>query len=311
MTDVHTHLIPSGLVERIGRGWLAADARDGSLVVDGVEIAVEALYEPSSLVAMLDRRAVGSACVSIPPPLYRQHLGEADASAWVEAVNDGLERLCGAYRARFRGLAHLPIEHPRLAVAEAERRCGKEWAGFAIASHAPRVTLSDPALRPLWSVLNSDGGSFVFVHPAEPEDARLSRWYLANLLGNPYETALAAAHLVFGGVVSSFPDIRFCLAHAGGVTAAVASRWQRGYETKRPGLPRERSPDELLRRLYADCVVFDRPYLDLTASVFGEEHVLLGSDWPFPMGQSEGLAAALLRANSRRALGLVIAEVQA
>jgi aminocarboxymuconate-semialdehyde decarboxylase len=303
VTDVHMHLVPSGLVDRV-RGGLSGVAlsRDGHVVLDGQEIGVAALYEPRRLEDALDERGVDVGCVSAPPPLYRQTLPLDEGQLWTQAVNDSLEELARSSNGRVRCLAHLPVEHPAVALSEASARRGPDWAGFAIASHAPDVTLADAGLRPLWELLD-ERGAFVFVHPGEPEDARLANWYLTNLLGNPYETGLAAAQLVFGGVVASFERIRFCLAHAGGVTAALAGRWQQGFDTERPGVPREHAPRTLLRRLYVDCVAFSDLYLELAAAVFGADHVLLGSDWPFPMGAAAGDVAGF-GANATRALEL-------
>ena len=285
VTDVHMHHVPSGLVER----------------VQGELPDVAPLYDRGLLDDALSERAVDVGCVSIPPPLYRQTLPLEDAQRWTQAVNDSLEELARSSGGQIRCLAHLPIEHPTVARSEASARSGPDCAGFAIASHAPGVTLADAELRSLWEVLD-ERRAFVFIHPGEPEDARLDRWYLANLLGNPYETGLAAAHLVFGGVIASFEEIRFCLAHAGGVTAALTGRWQRGFDTQRPGVPHEHAPHALLRKLYVDSVAFSDLYLELASAVFGPEHVLLGSDWPFPMGAFDDARATDLGANATRAL---------
>ncbi len=302
VTDVHVHAVPPGLVERARGGLSGAVVSDaGELVLDGTEVGLAALYDARQLQRSLDERGVDVGCVSIPPPLYRQTLSAGPARIWTQAVNDALGELARASGGRLRSLAHLPIEHPGIALSEARARDGRDWVGFAIASHAPRVGLADPELRPLWEALDERGG-FVFVHPGTPEDERLVRWYLTNLLGNPYETGLAAAELVFGDVLVSFGRIRFCLAHAGGVTAALAGRWQRGFDTQRPGLPLEHAPRTLLRKLYVDCVAFSDLYLELAAEVFGAEHVLLGSDWPFPMGALSVRRAPSFGANATRAL---------
>ena len=106
-----------------------------------------------------------------------------------------------------------------------------------------------------------------------------------NLVGNPYETAVAAAHLVLGGVCERFARIRFCLAHAGGALPMLAGRLQHGYATDRPGIDKTLAPPtEILRRFLVDCIAHDPKALELAAAVVGERHVLFGSDWPFPMG---------------------------
>src|SRR5262249_33758866 len=142
------------------------------------------------------------------------------------------------------------------------------------------------AFDDVWGALDEGGGRFVLVHPVDAPDPRLRSYYLTNLLGNPYETAVAAAFLIFSDAVSRFPRVNFCLAHAGGATAMLVGRWQHGYETKRPGLERRLSlaPAEAVKRLYVDSIAHSGLALDFVGEVFGPDHVLLGSDWPFPMG---------------------------
>ncbi len=170
-----------------------------------------------------------------------------------------------------------------MVVARREADAGERWFS-APAPAFGQLTYSDPALEPLWQVL--DGcGAFLFLHPGECCDGRLSDYYLGNLLGNPYETTVAAAHLVFGGVIERYPGLTFGLAHGGGATALLAGRWQRGFDTSRPGISLSGSPPvDLIRRIYVDSIVHGAAGLELVASVFGDDHILFGSDWPFPMG---------------------------
>ncbi|HET6742075.1 MAG TPA: amidohydrolase family protein, partial [Kribbella sp.] len=152
----------------------------------------------------------------------------------------------------------------------------------------------------VWRVLDA-AEAFTLIHPGASDDKRLDSFYLSNLLGNPYETGVAAASLVFADVPGRFPGIRFCLCHGGGVTAAVAGRWQRGIDQARPGIAPVSLPvAEALRRFYVDDLTHDDAVLELLTSTFGAERVLAGSDWPFPMGSDEvsteraaGLSAAV------------------
>ena len=116
-------------------------------------------------------------------------------------------------------------------------------------------------------------------------DTRLAKFYLENLVGNPYETAVAAAHLVMAGVPSRFPRIRFCLAHAGGMFTTLVGRTQRGFDTLRPDVDLDVEPPlQAARRFYADCIAHHPATLRHAKEVLGEDKVLFGSDWPFPMG---------------------------
>jgi aminocarboxymuconate-semialdehyde decarboxylase len=311
--DVHAHLapvLPGALAGIDGVTW---DAARAALVVDGHAVAMKSLYEPFALLRWMDGHRVSRAWISVPPPLYRQGLDAAAAVRWADYLNTGLRQICDVHADRLAPLFHLPVEHPRVARELADAWLHRNAAGFAIAAggHAGHV-YSDAALDPLWARLDA-AGAFVFIHPGHCCDGRLQAFYLENLAGNPYETGIAAAHLVFSGVPERFPRLRLCLAHGGGTTPMLAGRWQRGRETMRPGVDQNVEPPVAsLGRLYADCIVHDSAALELAAHVFGDDHVLFGSDWPFPMGlpdphaQLEQLAPQLrdriLRDNAQRLL---------
>jgi aminocarboxymuconate-semialdehyde decarboxylase len=287
--DIHAHLIPlvrSTVRDLPGIEW---DADRDLLQVDGTALAVPQLYKPQALIDWMDRHRVARAWVSIPPTLYRLGQDEAAARPWVDRVNDGLAEVASRHPDRLEALFHLPVRHPALAAAAARRLIGAGRARFAMpagsAVHA--VMLSDEAYEPLWRTL-AEGRAFLFLHPSRGCDARLDRHSLQNLLGNPFETAVAAAHLAMSGVGERFPEITFCLAHGGGVTAAVAGRLARGRETGRPEIDtRVEPPRTAFRRFCVDCITHDPAGLALAAATFGDEHVLFGSDWPFSMGLPE------------------------
>jgi aminocarboxymuconate-semialdehyde decarboxylase len=283
--DVHAHLVPV-LLERLGTleavSW---DAQRRVLSVDGHAVSVPALYDPAALVEWMDRQQVRQAWISIPPPFYRQQL-ESDAAAhWSGYLNDGLAQICAAHADRLAPLFHVPIEHPPLAAQIAAGRIAQGARGFSIAAGGPGTPVySDQRLDALWTALDA-ADCFVFIHPGACCDGRLKAFYLENLVGNPYETAVAAAHLMFGGVCHRFTKLRFCLAHGGGATAMLAGRMQHGFATGRAGIDTAREPPRaLLARFHVDCVTHDNAALAFAAQTFGEERVVFGSDWPFPMG---------------------------
>lgn len=228
--------------------------------------------------------------VTVPPAFYRQGLDAAAARRWATAANDGIFAAV-ADHPQLSTLAYLPLEHPTVALREYERARGGPHRGVTAAAGAASISLADNTLRALWRRLDTDG-ALVLLHPGASPDPRLSPFYLGNLLGNPMETTLAAAQLLFGDVASSFPGIRFVLVHGGGAVAALAGRWQQGVETARPGLPQLTEPPmEAVRRFFVDLVTHDTRVTDLVVAVFGEDRVVLGSDWPFPMGLADPLGA--------------------
>jgi aminocarboxymuconate-semialdehyde decarboxylase len=284
--DIHVHLVPV-VADRLAP-ISGVELHDGKLVVDGHRIGIEAIYKPDKLIAWMDDNRVEQALVSAPPPLYRAHLDRDAAGHWFDYVNDGLQEICANRSDRLQHLPHLPIEHPDLAVDIADRWKDKGGPGFAAGvGGACGKLLSDENLTALWANLN-DQKSLLFLHPGQCCDGRLKDFYLENLLGNPHETSVAVGHLIFAGVPYAYPDIQFCLAHGGGNTAMMAARWQRGFDTNRPGIdPSLPTPETLLTRFFVDCIVHDAATLDLCRSVFGADKIMFGSDWPFPMGMPD------------------------
>ena len=276
---MHTHLAPAvdGTLPGVSR-------EDDRLVVDGHRVALQGLYEPDRLCEHLRGAGLSEAVVSIPPPFFRQRLSAAAAEAWVRAANEGLAQVTEPH-VELRRLAYLPLEHPRLARAEYDRvRDDEAWSGVVASAGGRTDSLASPAVEPLWQALDDDG-RLVLLHPGDSPDPRLEEFYLANLLGNPVETAIAAAQLVFGRVVTRWPRIRFLLAHCGGCVPGLVGRWERAVHTERPGLvPLDEGPRQAVRRFFVDCLAHDPAVVDLAAAVFGEEKIVLGSDWPFPMG---------------------------
>ncbi|MFC0625265.1 amidohydrolase family protein [Kribbella deserti] len=268
--DVHTHLIPPTVLGAAQQKRFGLSIDGNSLVVDGrTRLPLRRMASPQALLEWVDAQGLDGALVSVPPPLFRYELG----AEWADLVNEGLRQLA---EPRLRVLGHLVLAEPAMAVSLAAEGV---FSGFALGTAGFRER------DELWQVLH-ELEAFTLIHPGHCDDARLAPYYLSNLLGNPYETALAAAELVFGEVPGRFPGIRFCLCHGGGVAAALAGRWQRGVATDRPGVP-EVGVADALRRFYVDDLVHDPAVLGLVTEVFGPDRVLVGSDWPFPMGADQ------------------------
>lgn len=289
--DVHTHLVPTAPLNA-GLADVAADvAWDGkteTLVMDGHTHGPKALFRPHELVAWMDRNAVATAWISLPPLCYRLHLTAAQTQAWLAAMNEGLLDLSDGFRERFKPLFYLPVQHPALAHEIAAHWIARGHLRFAMAAgDGANAMLSDASYEPLWQALDA-ASAFLFLHPATSCDARLVPFHLQNLVGNPTETAIAAAHLVVSGVIDRHRKLRICLAHGGGTSAAIAARLERGRASGRLQ-PKGENTDlrAKFRRFCVDCVVHDAAALEFSAQVHGPENVLFGSDWPYPMGLPE------------------------
>ncbi|MDH7799521.1 MULTISPECIES: amidohydrolase family protein [unclassified Beijerinckia] len=286
--DVHAHLAPV-VPERLARiddvSW---DAGKGVMIIDGHVVGMKPLFQPDALLQWMDKNGVAHAWISAPPPLYRQQLRGAQARAWAHYVNDGLRDIAAASDGKFTALMHLPIEDPAVAAEIAGEWIGRGHVLFAMPTGTgDDRTLGDAAFAPLWQALDA-AGAFVFFHPGECADGRLQSFYLTNLLGNPYETTVALAHLIFSGVLERHPHITTCFAHGGGLLPTVAGRWDRGHATARPDIDTKRAlPSTLMKRIHVDCICHSEAAAELADHTFGSENVVFGSDWPFPMGLIE------------------------
>jgi len=282
--DVHAHLVPinEAVIGCIaGVEWLAEKS---VLSMDGRALGMRDLFYPKYLISWMDEHQVARALISVPPPTYRQQLGAVQAQLWAQYLNEGLLAIAAQYPDRFGALLHLPMEQPAVATDLAVA-APREAAGFAIAAGgSASIDFAAAACDSLWREMNRRG-SFVFIHPGQCCDGRLGTFYLENLVGNPYETTVAASRLVMAEVPKRYPDIRFCLAHAGGFFPAACGRLEHGVATRRPGiLAGIEPPLAAARRFRADCIAHQSAGLSLARGIFGDDHIMFGSDWPFPMG---------------------------
>jgi aminocarboxymuconate-semialdehyde decarboxylase len=281
--DVHTHIVPPELVAAAEAGWFGMRATPDTVQICGHGVRLHPLSEVDKLVERVRSDGLDGAVVSVPPPLFRPDLPDSDRRDYAGLINDGLRNACREHPRELRPLAYLPAEAPALAARIADA-LDDDWAGVIMGTELGPLSYASTAFDLLWETL-SRRRLALFIHPGSTPDTRLDPFYLTNLLGNPVETTIAAANLIFAGVMHRFPQLNVILAHGGGCVAALCGRWQRGVETKRPGIsPLREPPIEAVRRFYVDSLVHSPAFLTAIAEIVGTERILLGSDWPFPMG---------------------------
>jgi len=188
---------------------------------------------------------------------------------------------------KFLGLATLPMQAP-LAAAKELRRAVTTLGlrGAMIGSHVDGRNLDDPKLEAVWEVAD-ELGVLIFVHPQKTAGAdRTKSYYLSNLIGNPLDTTIAAASLVFGGVFQRHPNLKVLLSHGGGFTPYQAGRFVHGWhEREEAKVHLKVSPEEDLGRFYYDTLTHSLPTLRSLVEWSGPDRVLFGTDFPFDMGE--------------------------
>jgi aminocarboxymuconate-semialdehyde decarboxylase len=180
----------------------------------------------------MDRAGVAVHALSLTVPMVYWARGDVARRA-AEAVNDAMTAAHAAYPERFVGCATLPMQEPALALAELRRVAGLEGIhAVYLGTNVNGRELSDPAFMPIFAECAARRLP-VLLHPISVVGAeRLQPFYLSNLLGNPFDTAIAAAHLVFGGVLDSLPGLQVCLPHAGGALPYLVGRLRRAVRSR-------------------------------------------------------------------------------
>ena len=293
--DIHTHVIPRQLAESAERG----EARHGitfgrdanGRITGSVGPTTFAIAWPNPLetaeerLRAMDEMRVDVHVLSLSPLM---HWYELDAEAGVpmaKEANDDLAEMIASRPDRFAGLAYLPLQDPAAAITELER-CIRDhgFVGVMVGSHVNGLDWDSDDLFPVLAAAN-DLGALIFVHPAHGRaNSFLTRYHLRNLIGNPFETTVAIASLIFGGVLDRLPDLDLCFAHGGGYACLGAARLDQGRQV-RDEADSSSLPSEYLRRLYFDTLVFSHRGLSNLIEVVGADRVVLGSDYPADMGE--------------------------
>jgi aminocarboxymuconate-semialdehyde decarboxylase len=204
-------------------------------------------------------------------------------------LNDYVAATVAGNPERFVGLATIPMQAPELAIREMERAV-KELglAGIEIATHVNSWNLNEEAIFPVFEAA-AELGAAVFVHPWDMMGADdMRRYWLPWLVGMPAETSRAICSMIFGGVLERLPNLRVNFAHGGGSFPSTIGRIEHGFNV-RPDLvaiDNPVNPRAYLGRFYVDSIVHDPDTLRQLVQLMGEEHITLGSDYPFPLGEA-------------------------
>jgi aminocarboxymuconate-semialdehyde decarboxylase len=229
--------------------------------------------------------------LSVTPQTFLYGQPPALAAAFARIQNEQLAKLAKARPDRFLAIATLPMQAPKLAADELRNAMTVlGLRGAHIGSNVAGRNLDDPELEPVWATA-AELGAFILLHPINVAGAdRLSSYYLTNLIGNPLDTTIAAACLVFSGVLERYPKLKICLAHGGGFVPYQAGRLVHGWQVRaEPKRKLAKPPTDSLKRFYFDTIVHSKEALEFLVDTAGAEQVLLGSDYPYDMGMPDGV----------------------
>jgi aminocarboxymuconate-semialdehyde decarboxylase len=156
--------------------------------------------------------------------------------------------------------------------------------GAMFGSNVEGKNLDDPSFEPLWAAAE-EMNAFMMIHPANVAGAdRLRSYYLNNLIGNPLDTTIAGACLIFGGVLERHPKLNFVMVHGGGFIPYQGGRWVHGWNVRPEGkVHLKHSPAPYLDRFLYDTILHSKTSLEFLISSVGASRVFLGSDYPYDM----------------------------
>jgi aminocarboxymuconate-semialdehyde decarboxylase len=298
--DAHAHLVSVGAIDALPREMpqhapVFEDRPTGRyLVYPSGRVSgplPHGMFDLEMRLADMDRTGVDLQLLSPNPPQFAYGMAEPESATHSAIVNDATVALADKAPDRLLALLTLPLPHVAAALDELDRVGAHHLVrGVEIGANIAGENLDAPALEPLWAELERRR-FFVLVHAAPPETPRYQRHFLRNLVGNPSDTTVAIASLIFGGVAERYPDLAFCFVHGGGFAPYQIGRWDRGWNLRddlRATTPRP--PSEYLSRFYFDMLTHDPDSLGLLGRRVGWNRVVLGSDYCFDMASDDPVA---------------------
>jgi len=297
--DIHAHYVPEEylrLIEAEGElhGVRLRPGPNGPLIVSG-QVAIgpiTAHYHDLDLrLRTMDAQGVAVHALSLMPPMVYWADG-ALGPRLARLVNDAMAEASRSHTDRFVALATLPMQEPEAAVSEVDRAVTQLGCrGIYLGTNVRGRELSDLSFLPVFERIHALGAP-IFLHPLNVIGSqRLTNYYLQNLLGNPFDTAVAGANLIFSGLLDRFPKLQVCLPHAGGALPYLIGRLNHGWKVRQECKALKKPPSSYLRRFTYDTISHAPESLEYLIKLVGADHVMMGSDYCFDMGYERPVKA--------------------
>jgi aminocarboxymuconate-semialdehyde decarboxylase len=291
--DIHAHFIPRSclvLIKNEDRPFIPFLAVDENgkevIIMGGSRTPAASISDPETRIRDMSAAGIDFQILSSSPGLLFYDLNFDDALWFSRLQNEGFSKIVKDHPSRFGGLAAIPLQDPSKALLELDRAINNlGLCGVEILSHVNEIQFDDPRFLPFFKEVEALDVP-VFIHPQFAGGERTRKYHLANLVGHPGSTALAAAYLIFGGVVEKCPGIKICLAHGGGSMPYIAGRWEHGYNVRNDSKEViHRPPSGYLSNFYFDSITHSSLALEYLVNWAGVDKVMLGTDSPYDMGE--------------------------
>lgn len=294
--DVHTHILPKNIPDwkdRFGYGGFitldhykpccARMVRDDGKQFRDIEANC---WDPATRIEEMDAAGIGVQVLSTVPVMFSYWTKPDDGLEIAKFLNDHIADIATESPLRFVGLGTVPLQDVSLAVKELERCKEIGLKGVQIGTNVNQLNLSEPQFLDFFAACVEQDMA-VFVHPWEMMgEADMQKYWLPWLVGMPAEASRAICSLIFSGVLEKLPDLRICFAHGGGAFPATIGRIEHGFNVRPDLFPdNPHGPRKYLEKLYFDSLVHEPAVLDYLVDLVGADRVMLGTDYPFPLGE--------------------------
>ncbi len=297
--DVHTHILPKDIPnwkDKFGYGGFIALEHDAPgcarmLKDDGhfFREIEDNCWSAEKRIKECDADGIDVQVLSTVPVMFSYWTKPADGAEIARFLNDGIAEIVAERPKRFIGLGTVPMQDTQLAIKELERCKQIGLVGVQIGTNINQLNLGEPQFFEFFAACE-ELGMAVFVHPWEMMgEADMQKYWLPWLVGMPAESSRAICSLIFSGTLERCPALRICFAHGGGSFPATLGRIDHGFNV-RPDLcavDNPHSPRKYLSKMYFDSLVHEPAKLDYLITLVGADQVMLGTDYPFPLGELE------------------------
>ena len=297
--DVHTHILPKEIPDwktRFGYGGFitldhykpccARMVRDDGKSFRDID---ENCWSPETRIEEIDEFGVRVQVLSTVPVMFSYWAKPKDGLEVAQFLNDHIADVVCEFPLRFVGLGTVPMQDTALAITELRRCRSIGLAGVQIGTNVNQLNLGEPQFFDFFAACE-ELGMAIFVHPWEMMgEADMEKYWLPWLVGMPAEVSRAICSLIFAGVLERLPQLRICFAHGGGSFPSTIGRIEHGFDV-RPDLcanDNPHGPRKYFDRMYFDSLVHEPKVLNYLIDLVGADHIALGSDYPFPLGEAE------------------------
>ena len=296
--DVHTHILPKEIPDwktKFGYGGFitldhykpccARMLRDDGVAFRDVD---SNCWDAGTRIAECDAANVNIQVLSTVPVMFSYWAKPQDGAEIAAFLNDDIAETVSEFPLRFVGLGTVPLQDISLAIKELERCKELGLAGVQVGTNVNQLNLGEPQFFDFFKACERLGMA-IFVHPWEMMgEANMQKYWLPWLVGMPAEVSRAICSLIFSGTLEKCPNLRICFAHGGGSFPATLGRIDHGFNVRPDLYPdNPHSPRKYLNKMYFDSLVHEPASLDFLIDLVGADKVMLGTDYPFPLGEAE------------------------